>query len=382
MLTHAKVKALKTPGRHGDGGGLYLNVAKGGSKSWVQRIAIDGRRRDVGLGGFPAVSLAKARERASQNRDAIADGRDPVAEKRTPKPAMPTFREAARACHEIHRPRWRNEKHAANWLATLERHAMPKLGQRPVDRITRAEVLAVLTPIWGTRQETARRVRQRIRAVMRWAVAQGHRDDNPAGEGIDGALPPMPAIRAHFRALPYQEVTAALETIAASAAGVAAKSCFEFLVLTAARSGEARGATWGEIDLDARLWTIPAERMKGGVEHRVPLSEAAIAALEEAASLRDESGFVFPSPVGGRPLSDMTLTKILRTVGLAERATVHGFWSSFRDWAAECTSATYAAMELSLAHHIGNAVERAYARSDLLEQRRALMDQWAEYMIG
>ena len=354
MLTHAKVKALKTPGRHGDGGGLYLNVAKGGSKSWVQRIAIDGRRRDVGLDGFPAVSLAKARERASQNRDAIADGRDPVAEKRTPKPAMPTFR-VARARHAMTRPRWRNEKHAANWLATLERHAMPQLGQLPVDRITRADVLAVLTPIWGTRQETARRVRQRVRAVMRWAVAQGHRDDNPAGEGIDGTLPPMPAIRAHFRALPYQEVPAALETIVGSTAGVATKTCFEFLVLTAARSGEARGATWGEIDLDARLWTIPAERMKGGVEHRVPLSEAAIAALEEAAPLRDESGLVFPSPVGGRQLSDMTLTKILRTVGLAERATVHGFRSSFRDWAAECTSASYAAMELSLAHHVGNA---------------------------
>ena len=382
MLTHAKAKALKTPGRYGDGGGLYLNVAKSGSKSWVQRIAIDGRRRDVELGGFPGVSLAKARERASQNRDTIADGRDPVAEKRTPQPAMPTFREAARACHEMNRPRWRNEKHAANWLATLERHAMPKLGQLPVDRITRAEVLAVLTPIWGTRQETARRVRQRIRAVMRWAVAHGHRDDNPAGEGIDGALPPMPAIRAHFRALPYKEVPAALETIAASTAGVATKACFEFLVLTAARSGEARGATWNEIDLDARLWTIPAKRMKGGVEHRVPLSESAIAALEEAAPLRDESGLVFPSPVGGRQLSDMTLTKILRTTGLAERATVHGFRSSFRDWAAECTNASYAAMELSLAHHVGNAVERAYARSDLLEQRRALMDQWAEYVVG
>ena len=217
---------------------------------------------------------------------------------------------------------------------------------------------------------------------MRWAMAHGHRDDNLAGEGIDGALPPMPAIRAHFRALPYKEVPAALEIIAASTAGVAAKACFEFLVLTAARSGEARGATWGEIDLDAGLWTIPAERMKGGVEHRVPLSEAAIAALEQAAPLRDESGLVFPSPVGGRPLSDMTLTKILRTVGPAERATVHGFRSSFRDWAAECTSATYAAMELSLAHYVGNTVERAYARSDLLEQRRALMDQWAEYVIG
>ena len=192
---------------------------------------------------------------------------------------MPTFREAAHACHEMTRPGWRNEKHAANWLATLERHAMPKLGQLPVDRITRADVLAVLTPIWGTRQETARRVRQRIRAVMRWAVAHGHRGDNPAGEGIDGALPPMPAIRAHFRALPHREVPAALEIIAASTAGVATKTCFEFLVLTAARSGEGRGATWDEIDPDARLWTIPAERMKGGVEHRVPLTEAAIAAL-------------------------------------------------------------------------------------------------------
>ena len=173
-----------------DGGGLYLNVAQRREQIVGAAHRLDGRRRDVGLGGFPAVSLAKARERASENRDAIADGRDPVAEKRTPKPAMPTFREAARACHEMNRPRWRNEKHAANWLATLERHAMPKLGQLAVDRITGAAVLAVLTPIWGTRQETARRVRQRVRAVMRWAVAHGHRDDNPAGEGIDGALPP------------------------------------------------------------------------------------------------------------------------------------------------------------------------------------------------
>ena len=382
MLTHTKAKALKEPGRYGDGGGLYLVVSKGGSKKWVQRIVVHERRRDIGLGGFPAISLAKARERASEHREVVVEGRDPVNEKRRPAPRVPTFREAAAAVVEINAPRWRAPEHATNWSQSLERHAMPRLGDMPVDRITRGDVLAVLTPIGGTRQETARRVRQGIRAVMRWAVAQGHRDDNPAGEGIDGALPPMPAIQAHFRALPYQEVPAALETIAASAAGVAAKACFEFLVLTAARSGEARGATWGEIDLDARLWTIPAERMKGGVEHRVPLSEAAVAALEDAAPLRDESGLVFPSPVGGRPLSDMTLTKILRTVGLAERATVHGFRSSFRDWAAECTNATYAVMELSLAHHVGNAVERAYGRSDLLEQRRALMDQWAEYVIG
>ncbi len=382
MLTHAKAKALREPGRYGDGGGLYLVVTKGGSKKWVQRIVVHGRRRDLGLGGFPTISLVKARERAAEHQAAVADGKDPLADKRKPAPRVPTFREAAAAVVEVNAPRWRAKKHATNWIQSLERHAMPRLSDVPVDRITRADVLAVLTPIWGTHQETACRVRQRVRAVMRWAMAHGYREDNPAGEGIDGALPPMPAKRSHFRALPYQEVPAALQTIAASTAGVAAKACFEFLVLTAARSGEARGATWDEMDLDARLWTIPAERMKGGVEHRVPLSEAAIAALEAAAPLRDESGLVFPSPVRSRQLSDMTLTKILRTVGLADRATVHGFRSSFRDWAAECTNATYAAMELSLAHQVGNAVERAYARSDLLEQRRMLMDQWAEFVMG
>ena len=382
MLTHAKAQALKEPGRYGDGGGLYLVVTKGGSKKWVQRIVVHGRRRDIGLGGFPTVSLAKARERAAEHQEAVAAGRDPLAEKNKPAPRVPTFREAAAAVVDLNAPRWRAKKHATNWIQSLERHAMPRLGNMPVDRIAGADVLAVLTPIWGTHQETARRVRQRVRAVMRWAMAHGYREDNPAGEGIDGALPPMPAKRSHFRALPYQEVPAALQTIAASTSGVAAKECLEFLVLTAARSGEARGATWDEMDFDARLWTIPAERMKGRVDHRVPLSEAAIAALEAAAALRDESGLVFPSSVRSRQLSDMTLTKILRTVGLAERATVHGFRSSFRDWAAECTNATYAAMELSLAHQVGNTVERAYARSDLLEQRRALMDQWAEFVMG
>ena len=385
MLTNAKVKSLCEAGRYGDGRnglGLSLLVKPSGAKSWTQRLTIAGARRDIGLGGFPRVSLADARKRARANAEAVAEGKDPRAPKRAPMPSMPTFREAARACHDINRPRWRNSKHAANWLATLENHAMPALGDMPVDRITRQDVIGVLEPIWTKTPETARRVRQRMRAVMRWVVAHGHREDNPAGEGIDGALPPMPANRTHFRALPYQEVPEALETVAASTAGVAAKACFEFLVLTATRSGEARGAHWDEIDVDARLWTIPAERMKGGVAHRVPLSEAAIAALEEAAPLRDESGLVFPSPVGGRQLSDMTLTKVLRSTGLADRATVHGFRSSFRDWAAERTSASWAAMELSLAHNVGSAVERAYSRSDLLEARRALLEAWGEYVAS
>ena len=379
MLTAVQVKGVKEPGRYGDGGGLYLVVRRGGSKAWVQRIVVDGRRRDIGLGGWPKVTLAEARRRAADNHDAIAGGRNPVAEKRRPK--LPTFRAAADACYNAHRPRWRSEKVAKNWKQRLEKHAMPKLGSLPIDRITRQDVLAVLVPIWGRTPETARTVRSYMRAVFRWAQAMGYRDDNPAGEGIDGALPRLPARRSHFRALPHAEVADALRVIDESKAGLSAKLALRFTVLTAVRSGETRGATWSEIDLEASIWTIPAERMKGGAEHRVPLSDAAMDVLAQAWALReDDGGLVFPGRTAGRQLSDMTMTKVLRTTGLAERATVHGFRSSFRDWAAERTSASHAAMELSLAHHVGNAVERAYARSDLLEQRRALVEAWADYI--
>ena len=386
QLTAAKIRSITKPGRHGDGAGLYLNVTASGSKSWVQRIVIDGRRRDIGLGGYPAVSLGEARSLAVGNQSAIAKGLDPVVEKR--RSAIPTFREATRKTHQANLPRWRNQRHALSWLQTLERHAFPILGNMLVDRISRADVLAVLTPIWGGKEETAipetaRRVRQRIRTVMRWAMAHGFIELNPAGEAIDGALPPMPKFKAHLRALPYEEVAQALEVVDASQASLAAKSCLRFAVLTAARSGEARGAHWDEVDLERALWTVPAGRMKGSLEHRVPLSDAASAVLKGAAILRDGSGLIFPSPMRrGQPLSDMTLTKVLRATGLAERATVHGFRSSFRDWAAECTSAPHAVMELSLAHRVGSAVEQAYARSDLLDQRRTLMNAWADFVTA
>ncbi len=380
-LTAAKAKSIRERGRYGDGRGLYLTVSPGGSKAWMLRIAIDGRRRDVGLGVYPTISLAKARQLADAHRLAVAEGRDPLAEKRRAK--MPTFAEAAAKVHEANLPRWKNGKHTKQWLATLELYAFPTIGALGVDRIERRDVLAVLTPIWASKPETARRVRQRIRTVLKWAQVHDFVEHNAAGEGIDGALPAMPRLRAHFRALAYAEVPAALETVEASPASMAAKACLRFLVLTAARSGEARGATWAEIDLEAREWRIPAERMKGGVEHRVPLSDAALAVLTVAARLRDESGgVVFPSPrKHGRPLSDMALTKLLRDCGLADRATTHGFRSGFRDWAAECTNASHAAMELSLAHAVGSAVEQAYARSDLFERRRRLMDAWAAFLI-
>ena len=229
---------------------------------------------------------------------------------------MPTFRDAASTVHEANKPRWRNVKHADSWLQVLERHAMPALGNTPIDRIGRAEVLGVLTPIWTSRQETARRVRQRLRTIFKWSMAHGFTETNPAGEAIDGALPPMPKLKAHLRALPHQEVGEALRTVGESRASIAARLCFRFLVLTAARSGEARGATWDEMDINGRVWRIPPQRMKAGVEHRVPLSKQAMDVLEEARPLGDESGLVFPSPLRpGSPMSDMTLTKVLRCNG-------------------------------------------------------------------
>ena len=379
-LTAAKVKSITRRGLHGDGGTLYLAVAPGGSKSWVQRVTIDGKRRDIGLGGYPYVGLAAARQKAMENRTAIVAGRDPIAEKR--RSSIPSFAVAARRTHAMLKPRWRNDKHADSWMQTLERHALPALGGLSVDRIERADVLAVLTPIWGTRPETARRVRQRIRAVLSWSWAHGYVADNVAGEAIDGALPAMPAVKTHLRALPYRDVAAALETVEASRASLSAKACLRFVVMTACRSGEARLAKWDEIHPEAREWRIPASRMKAGIEHRVPLSNAALKVLERVRSLRDESGLIFPSPSRPRrPMSDMTLTKVLRDTGLAERATVHGFRSSFRTWASEQTDAPHAVMELSLAHTVGTAVEQAYARSDLLARRRNLMRQWADFLV-
>ena len=364
---------------HGDGGTLFLRVAPGGSKSWVQRLTVDGKRRDMGLGGFPLVSLAEAREAAFQNRKLARTGGDPLAEKRKAK--VPTFRQATEKTHETLKPRWRNDQNTVSWIQTLQRHAFPVLGDMPVDRIGREDVLRVLTPIWGTRMETARRVRQRIRTVLRWCEAHGYIDRNVAGDAISGALPAMPAVKAHYQALPYQEVRSALETVEASGASMSAKLCLRFLVLTAARSGEARSARWDEIHMDQAVWTIPATRMKSQREHRVPLSDAVLEVLEQARELNDGSSWIFPSPLRpGKPLSNMTLTKVLRDRGLADKTTVHGFRSSFRDWCAE-TGKPREVAEAALAHVVGG-VEGAYFRSDLFAKRRRLMDQWGAFLTG
>ena len=382
LLTAAKVKALNEPGRYSDGEGLHLFVRKSGTKAWVHRFTVDGRRRDIGLGGYPAVSLAKARERAEENRAAIADGRDLQAEKRRAVD-LPSFREAADRTIGANKPRWRHSKTATNWKGSLETYAFPLFGDIRVDHVGRGDVLAVLEPIWTTKPATARKLRQRIRTVFSWAMAHGFIELNPAGEVINAALPPMPAVKAHFRALPYGDVGKALETIEESSSSLSSRLCLRFLVLTAARSGEARSTLWDEIDFEEREWRIPATRMKSGVEHRVPLSDISLDVLQQALSLDDNSGLVFPSTLKpGRPLSDMTLTKILRSVGLADRATVHGFRTSFRTWAMERTDTPWAVGEAALAHTLGNSTEQAYARSDLFERRRVLMQQWADYLLA
>ena len=376
-LTVKKVRAINQPGLYSDGNTLYLRVAPGGSKQWVQRLTIHGKRHDLGLGGCSWVTLAQAREAAYENRCVARRGGDPLAAKRRPK--VPTFRDAAQHTYEVLRPRWRSEKVAINWMQQLKRHAFDRLADLPVDRIAQEDMLAVLTPIWTSKPETARRVRRHIRATLKWCQAHGFVHFNAAGEGIDGALPRMPAFKEHFRSLPYSKIAEALDTIQASRAPLTVKLALKFVIFTAARSGEVRGATWAEIDGD--VWKIPGKRIKAGFEHRVPLSVPVLALLEEAWALGNGNGLIFPSPIRrGRELSNMTLTKVLRDTGLAERATVHGFRSSFRDWCADTGKAREVA-EAALAHTVGG-VEGAYFRSDLFERRRRLMDAWAAFLTG
>ena len=359
--------------------GLYLVVRTTGSRSWVQRITIDGDRTDIGLGGYPDVRLALARKKSAEIRTAVAEGRDPRAERRQPN--IPTFRDAAEQYILENSDRWKNPKEAINWRGCLATYAYPKFGNTRIDRVTRADVLNTLKPVFESKPSLARKLRQRIRQIFAAAMASDYIDLNPAGEVIDAGLPRTPAVAAHFRALPYQDVPDVLRRVEASQAGLASRLCFRFLVLTAARSGEARGARWDEIDRDARTWAIPGSRMKAGREHRVPLSDAALEVVRRAKALDEHSGLVFPSLYKpGRELSDMTLTKLLRDLGLADRATVHGFRTSFKTWLMETTDTPWAVGEAALAHTLGNSTEAAYARSDLFEKRRTLMQRWGDYV--
>ena len=378
-LTATFVARVKTPGRYGDGGrgglGLYLRVhrMKSGrvSKSWGQRIRVGGRPTNLGLGSYPVVTLKEAREKALENRRAVHWGHDPR------DGGVPTFEAAVEKVIDIHAPTWKNPSRiSGQWRQTMRDYAHPRIGRKRVGEVTTADVLAILKPIWSQKPATARVVRQRIGAVMKWAVAKGYRPDNPAGDAIAAALPRNGNTTRHYKALPHGELSAALIKVRNSGAYVGGRLALEFMVLTAVRSNEVRGATWDEIEDD--VWTIPASRMKGKREHRVPLSGRALEILGEARKLHDDAGFVFRAARGGRIAASVFGT-LLRGLGLD--CTPHGMRSSFRDWCSEVGVAREVA-EAALAHAVKNKVEAAYARSDLLDRRREVMEDWAGYLAG
>ena len=367
------------PGRHADGNGLYLFVQPTGTRSWVQRIVIRGRRRELGLGAAALVSLAEARELALANRKLARSGGDPLSEKRRAE-GVPTFAEAAERVLEQKRGGWRGRWHAQNWWRSMEHYAFPRIGRRPVSEVNTADVLEILTPIWHVKAETARAVRQRIRSVLEWAIAMDLRNDNPCDRVLP-VLGPQHDIVTHRQALPHKDVAAAIETVRDSkSAQPVVRLAFEFLVLTVARSGEVRLATWDEIDAADAVWTISAARMKAKREHRVPLCGRALEILDAARALGDgPRQLVFPMR-SRRPIATSTLPKMLQYHEIA--AVPHGFRSSFRDWAAEETDHPREVIEAALAHVVQKKVEAAYARSDLFERRRRLMHDWEEYLAG
>ena len=365
------------PGRHADGNGLYLFVQPSGARSWIQRLVIRGRRRELGLGGVSLVSLAEAREKARANRKLAREGGDPLAEKRRAR-GMPSFAEAAERVVEQKRAAWRYPRQADQWMSSLRRYAFPRIGEVAVSDVTSADVLEILTPIWHVRVALARNVRWRIRAVLEWAVAMEYRLDNPY-DRIGPVLGPQYHVVQHQRALPHREVASAIETVRGSTAAAVLKLAFEFLVLTAARWSEVRLAEWAEIDRAEAEWTVPATRMKMRREHRVPLCGRAMEILEATRTIRPGSPLVF-TVADGKPIFDKLLGRVLRKLEIA--AVPHGFRSSFRDWAAEETDHPREVVEAALAHVVHNKVEAAYRRTDLFERRRRLMNDWAAYLAG
>lgn len=376
-LTANMLRGSLEPGRHHDGDGLFLNVTPTGARSWICRVQKNGRRRDIGLGSAKKVSLAQARQRSAEVRSQVEAGIDPVLQRKKAE-GIPTFREAAAAVYAENKKSWKNKKHRGQWLTSLQTYAFPKIGDVAVSDIESSHVRDVLIAIWLEKNETARRVRQRIGMVIDWAIAKNYRAHPLPMNAINKSLPKVRNRQNHLAALHYSKVAAFVGKLRERES--IGRLAFEFLILTAARSGEVRGALWSEIDLTERTWTIPAERMKADVEHIVPLSDAALDVLKRArVHKQDGNDLVFPGTRHGKPMSDMTLTKICRDAEVD--AVPHGFRSSFRDWVSEETDFDRDVAEMALAHTIANPVEAAYRRGKLLQKRRKLMNLWADYCV-
>lgn len=383
------VKRNNTPGNYSDGGGLWMQVHGPTSKSWIYRYRLAGRERELGLGPVSDVSLAEAREAAAEARKMKLNGIDPIDAKREARaradrsrnsPVGVTFDEAAAAYVRTNRAGWKNSKHAGQWTSTLNAYASPVFGKRAVSEIDRPAVLAVVEPIWATKSETASRLRGRIEAILDWATVMGYRyGDNPARwkGNLDKVLPARSKVSTveHHRTLPYDLMPDFFSRLLEQK-GIASQA-LQFTILTAGRTSEVLGARWSEINMTTMLWTVPASRMKAGKEHRVPLCEQTIKALPDPGSGGD---LIFPHPLTGRSLSVNAMTAVLKRMNAD--ATVHGFRSAFRDWAAEETDFAGEVVEVALAHTILNKVEAAYRRGDLLEKRRGLMASWGAYCLN
>lgn len=380
-LTALAVKKASRPGIYQDGGGLRFVVTPAGTRQWVLRITINGKRRDVGLGGYPAVSLETARELAAGHRSTAKTGGDPIEQRRIVKAKARTYRQAFDDYYATKKKELTNGSHVREWQSCMERYVFPKIGERPVGEVRAGEVVDILRPIWDTKAETARRVLQRVTAVFDAEIVLENRERANPCTGVARVLGSTPREKGNFRSLPYHQIATFVKELRQRGGDPATRLCLEWLILTASRSGEARGAAWAEINEKKALWTLPPERMKGRREHVVPLSARCLEIVKEARALGREGALLFPSQMSGEMLSDMTLTKLLRDMDYAKVATVHGFRSTFKTWSGEVDKARDEVSEAALAHLDGNAVRAAYLRAQYLDERAELMSRWEKFVL-
>jgi integrase len=380
QLTVKAIEAISEPGRYPDGGGLYLVADNKSAKRWLLRVMVQGKRTDIGLGSYQLVGLSEARDLARAYVREARAGNDPRITLRKRVEATPDFETLARDYFKQHKARWKNEKHRSQWIGTLEQYAFPAFGKQPIDQITTPEIVAVLSPIWFDKHETARRLKQRIATVFDDAKGKGHfTGENPVA-GVSASLKSDKRLRRpkHHKAMDYRDLPAFMARLRSDEIPAMSRLALEFTILTAARTGEVIHARWYEIDTDKALWTVPADRMKAGKEHRVPLSDRALEMLATVKPITEAGGWLFEGQRPHKPMSNMAMLKLLERMKVP--VTVHGFRSTFRDWCGETTGFPHAAIEKCLAHEVASAVERAYARSDLLDKRREIMAAWAAYV--
>ena len=378
-LTSITVKKLSKPGKYADGNNLYLHIDPSGARRWILRMTVGHRRRDMGLGSTMIVSLEEARKLARLYRGIAKSGGDPFAERQKERGFKVTFTFCAQKVHELNKPTWKNEKFAIQWFSSLENHVLPKIGNIPVSQITSSDILGVLSPIWNNRSDTARKLKQRIRLVIKWARAKGYFHGDDPVELAEQALPKKKRSDNHHKSLPYQDIPDLIVKIRESKISLPTQLAIQFTIHSACRTSEALRASWDEIDMKTLIWTIPANRMKTDKAHEVPISSGMLDILKEAKEKIDSTDFIFSSEQSGKELSNNTLRLAVQK-RLGVDTTIHGMRSSFKDWASETTNFANEVSEMALAHVIPNKTEAAYRRGNLMEKRRHLMQMWSDYI--